>query len=363
MSLVIDARTGRPFSEGNAVINLCAQAWATARNDATAAERLDAMDQFRQRMDSQFVQGFQKDTRADALTSGAASFPRDFEHIYNEVLTEKRRPLNSARLWQMDTRVPLGAKKHTVRRDLGTGDAKVWRGGQAVPVVGTQRVEEQFPVIYIVSAVETNWFEMVSNDFQGRNDFENDTRMAIRAINERINDVFFNGDAPSGMHGFFDYPSLAKSVSPLSWTTGGATPTEIVGALNDAANFANVTSGGAFRPNRMATSLRMRNFLHQTRMDSGTDTTIAEFFLRNNEFISTIEGAQEFRGIGPAGEDGIAFYDDSLESTAAVMVQPPTALPAAQIDSFRSQVVYVAAIGGVVMRDVGSNHLLLASAS
>lgn len=363
MSLVIDARTGLALSGGNAVINLCSQAWSAARSDATAIERMDAMDKFRQRMDAQYVQNHLAPMRADALASGTASFPRDFEHIYSEVLAEKRRPLNSSRLFQMDTRVPLGAKTHTVRRDLGTGDAKVWRGGQAIPVVGTQRVEEQFPVIYIVSAVETNWFEMISNDFQGRNDFQNDTRMAVRAIDERINSIYFGGDAPSGMHGFFDYPSLAKSVSPLSWTAGGATPADIVAALNDAANFANVASGGTFRPTRMATSIRLRNFLHQTRMDSGTDTTIAEFFLRNNEFIDRIDGAHEFQGIGPSGEDGIAFYDDALESTAAVMVQPPTAMPAAQIDSFRNQVVYVAAIGGVVMRDVGNNHLLLAQAS
>ena len=360
MSLVIDARTGQPFAHGGAVLNLCTQAWANTRGD-TAADRADAMDRFRARMDSKFIEG--ETSRMDALTSGTASFPRDFEHIYNEVLTEARRPLNSSRLFQMDTRVPLGAKKHTVRRDLGTGDAKVWRGGNDVPVVGTQRVEEQFPVIYIVSAVETNWFEMISDSFEGRNTFENDTRMAIRAINERINDIYFNGDAPSAMHGFFDYPSLAKSVSALSYTAGGATPADIVADLNAAANFANVASGGGFAPNRMATSIRLRTFLMQTRMDTGTDTTIGEFFLRNSEFINTIDSAQEFQGVGPAGEDAIGFYDDSLESTAAVMVQAPTALPAAQIDSFRNQVVYVAAIGGVVMRNVGNNHLLLAQAS
>lgn len=360
MSLVIDARTGRPFAQGSAVINLCSQAWATSRGD-TASDRADAMDRFRARMDSKFIE--REAARMDSLTSGAASFPRDFEHIYREVLTEARRPLNSARLFQMDTRVPLGAKKHTVRRDLGSGDAKVWRGGSDIPVAGTQRVEEQFPVIYIVSAVETNVFEMWSQDFQGRNDFENDTRMAIRAINERINDIAFNGDAASGMHGFFDYPSLAKSVSPEVYAQGGSTPAAIVADLHRAANFASEASGGTFAPNRMVTSLRLRNFLMQTRMETGTDTTIGEFFLKGNEFIDTIEGAHEFRGIGPAGEDGIAFYDDSLESTSMVMVQAPTALPAAQIDSLRNQVVYVAAIGGVVMRNVGNNHLLLASPS
>lgn len=359
MSLVIDARTGQRISNGGAVISLCAQAWANAPQ--TKQGRVDAMDKFRADSDAKFIQG--QVQRNDSLSSNAGSFPRDFEFVYNEVLTEERRPLNAERLFQADTRVPLGAKTHKVERELGTADAKIWRGGQPIPIAGTQRVEEQFEVIYIVAGAEVSWFDLISDNFEGRNTFENDTRTAIRAIREKMNDVDFHGAAPSKVYGFLNYPHLAKSVSPLVYAAGGATPADIVADLNRAANFANVASGGTFAPNRMATSIANRNFLMQTRMDSGTDTTIGEFFLRNNEFINSIESASELAGIGPNGEDGIAFYDDSLISTARVVVQPPTAMPAHKLDAFRDQVVYVAAIGGSVQRNVGNNHLMLVARS
>jgi hypothetical protein len=373
--LVLDAVTGLPHAAGPGVLSVVSAAAMASRHrrtddrfDAAYVAPVGALDEYRQRMDSKFVKELiargDFEPRTDALTGAAGGFPRDFEFIYQEVLEEPRRPLNMTRLWQMDTRVPLGARTHTVRRNLNSGDAAVTRtGGIDVPVVRGHRVEESFPVIYIVAGVEVNWFEMISNNFEGRNQFADDTRHAVRVIEERMNRIAFNGDAPTQVFGFLNYPHLAKSVSPEVYTVGGSSPAAILGDLNDTANFAMEASGGTFSPNRMATSIRLRNFLMQNQFSAASDVSIGEFFLKGHETINTIEGVHELEGIGPNGEDGIAVYDDSIQSTTFVMVQPPTALPAAQIDSFRNQVVYVAAIGGTVMRDVGNNHLRFAVAA
>lgn len=373
-SIVLDAFTGQPLGKGAAdIISIFGRAQAFAsRPDVQAAARKDgitnvhtiqrlAMAHFRKDSDSRFIQGLvenRADNRADALISNTGSFPRDFEFIYEPELEEIRAPLNLQRLFQMDTRVPLGAKTHTVRRRLGTGDAAVVRTGTEIPVVGRQRIEESFPVIYLAAAVEVDWFDMISDSFEGRNNFQDDTRTAVRVIDERVNDIGFNGHAPSNMFGMLNYPTLAKSVSAETYSTGGSSADAIIGDMNNAANFAIETSKGAMRPNRAATSIRRRNFLMQTRI-TDINARLGQFWLDGQEFINSIEGVQELEGIGPNGEDGIFFYNDGLESTAFVMVQPPTPMPAHQVDSFRSHVVYVAAIGGTIMRDVGANHLLL----
>ena len=372
-SIVLDAFTGQPLGKGASdIISIFGRARDFAnRRDVREAARKDgitdpytiqrfAMAQFRKDSDGTFIEkmvGADK-KRADALISNAGSFPRDFEFIYEPELEEIRAPLNLQRLFQMDTRVPLGAKTHTVRRRLGTGDAAVVRTGTEIPVVGHQRIEESFPVIYLAAAVEVDWFDMISDSFEGRNNFQDDTRTAVRVIDERVNDIGFNGHAPSNMFGMLNYPTLAKSVSAETYNTGGSSADAIIGDMNNAANFAIETSKGAMRPNRTATSIRRRNFLMQTRI-TDINARLGQFWLDGQEFINSIEGVQELEGIGPNGEDGIFFYNDGLESTAFVMVQPPTPMPAHQVDSFRSHVVYVAAIGGTIMRDVGANHLLL----
>lgn len=367
--LVIDARTGRQLAHGNQVINAIAMA-SGSRFGGRVRQRADGtrsfisdngrsistrgFDQWRAHRDAKFI----ADMRRDAGLQGeAGGFPRDFEFIYQEVLDEPRRPLNWSKQFATDSRVPLGARTHTVRRTLGQGDAQIFRGGTDIPVVGGSRVEEQFRIIHIVSAVETDWFQMISDNFEGRNQFADDTRMAVRVIEERMNSIFFDGSPTDQVHGFLTYPGSAKTVSAEVYTASGSTPAAIVADLNRIANFPRQESGGMFQPNRMMTSIRVRDFLFNTRMDSGTDTTIGEFFVRNNEMISNIEGIQELEGAGPNGFDAIAAYSDGLESTAAVVVQPPTAMPAHSIDSFRDQVVYVATIGGIVQRNSGNNNI------
>ena len=321
-----------------------------------------ALDRLRKiRLDA--IAGKMSKHRNDALASNTNSFPRDFEHIYAETLREKRKPLNWQRLFPVDTRVPLGARTHTVRRVLGTGDAVVTRTGSDLPVMGQQRIEERFGVAHIACAVEVNWFDMISDNFEGRNRFQDDTEMAIRAIDERINDVAFNGYVPMNMPGMLTYPQLPISVSPEVWSagTGGSPAADIRRDLNIGANFAGETSGEAFSPNRLVTSIRLRNFLMQTQNSVATDRSIASVRLEGQSEITEIEGAHELRGIGPNGEDGLFFYREEPVAASFVMIQAPTAMPVFQSDSFHSQVVYIATIGGTIMRDVGHNHLRLAS--
>ncbi len=371
--LILDASTLQPMKGGGDILNVISRIAFSSSGRVDGARRfgapwvtpsVDAIDRFRKRSDGAFIQDLVRQDarlhgRTDALEGAAGGFPRDFEFMYEEILEEPRRPLNHSRLWQNDTRVPLGAKTHTVRRDLNSGDAKVTRTGTEIPVVRGSREEETFPVIYIAAAVEVNWFEQISNDFEGRNQFASDTRHALRVIDEKVNEIAFGGHAPSNMFGYLNYPHLAKSTSTQLYTAGGiiAAKENVVADLNAIANFPIEASGGIFQPNRMATSIRVRNRLFQTRNSDSSDTSIARFFLDGHETINEIVGVQELQGVGPNGEDAITVYDDSIQSTTLVMVQAPTAMPAFQIDSFRNQVVYIAAIGGVVMRDVGNNHL------
>jgi hypothetical protein len=359
---VIDARTGQPFQFGGDVLAVYSEAaMACGRFDASLGRvRLDAagFDRYRQRRDAVTVRRLLGDRR-DALTGQAGAFPRDLEFVYAEVLNEARRPLNAMRMFRIDTRVPLGARTHTVRRRLGVGDSQIYRGGLEIPVVRGSYVEEQFRVIHLVTSVLTDYFELLSDSFAGRSQFADDTRTAIRVLEERMNQIAFSGDGPSKVWGVLNYPHLAKTASAFAFTAANvaADPDGARAELNRLANYAIEASGGAFRPNRVATSIEVRNILTQTQNSTASDRSVAAIWLDGQEVIRQIEGAHELRGIGPAGEDGILFYDDQINSTAIVVVQPPTPLPAHAINALQNQTIYVATIGGAVMREVGNNLL------
>jgi hypothetical protein len=224
-SHVIDARTGQPFVHGGDVLAVYSAAAAIyGRPDPeTGGLRLDgrSFDQYRARRDAATVRqlAVEHAGRRDALTGQAGAFPRDLEHIYAEVLGEERRPLNAAKLFRVDGRVPLGARTHTVRRRLGQGDVQVYRGGVEIPVVRGSSVEEQFRVIHLVTSVQTDYFELLSDSFAGRNAFADDSRDAVRFLEERANLITFEGDGPSKVWGVLNYPHLAKAVAAVPLTS------------------------------------------------------------------------------------------------------------------------------------------------
>lgn len=367
---VIDARTGAPHELGsqvlatiNAALVMFGSRASHGRFDSdglVATPRQDALGNWRRHVDSKIVQEIST-IRRDALPGGAGGFPRDFEHIRQKIWEEKRRPLNAMRLFPIDRGVPLGARNHTARRALGSGEAHVWRGASEIPTVRTSYIEETFGVAYIVTSVDVNYFEALSNDFAGRNQYERDMRLASRIIDEKLNRIAWNGYKPLNIPGVLSYPGLAKM--DLGIQFGGATTGEqVVAALNELVNTPYVASGAVFQPNRMAVSPKLHRFLHQTKFHAtgGTDTTIAEFFLKGqdpNTGIRSIDVAQELEGVGPDGKDGIFCYRDDLDATALVVIQPPTTLPIFQQSPIDTKTVVVSAFGGTVMGDVGNNIL------
>ena len=144
----------------------------------------------------------------------------------------------------------------------------------------------------------------------------------------------------------------------MVFATGGGTVTQILGVLNDAANYPQEVSGSTFAPNRAVTSERVRNFLMNTRLGTVNDTTIGEFFTKNNEHINAIESAHELKDFGGTDVDAILFYNDDVDGISNELVQGITPMPA-QIFGFESITYIYMSHGGLIMRDSGNNILLL----
>lgn len=326
--------------------------------------RRDALVNFRRDTISDWLRANAPKLRNDALSGEAGGLPRDFEFIFARELEERRRPLNYQRAFPIDRSIPVGAEYHTVRRRTGAGIAAISRGGtEDVPMVSTGRVEERFNTAYIVCGVETNFFRLARQEFAAINDLQADMRLAERVIEESINHAAFHGREDAGLYGFLNYPHISARVASVAFD-GTADPVDVVAALNQHVNYAWKASGGTFKPNRLGVSLAVHAYLHQTKMsNTGLDTTIAEFFLRNQGDATGIRSIEAFQELGspaaaPSGKDAVIAYDDSIDSTAFAVLQPPTLLPAYQASAFTTQMVMVAQIGGMRMPDVGNNSTL-----
>ena len=305
--------------------------------------------------------------RTDALPAGAPGFARQFEHIRSQILEERRQPLNAMRMFPIDGSVPLGARKHTTRRALGSGEAQIYRGGDEIPRAQSSYAEETFGVAYVVCAVDTQFFDLLTTDWAGLQQYQRDLRLAMRLVEERLNRICFTGAAEAGLYGVLNYPHLAKQVMSVDFTDDSA-PEDIAAALYDLATTPLVESGGTFAATAMDVSPRLHQFLFSRKHSStgGTDLSIGEYFLKSQQAggqgIRSIGMAQELAGIGPNSEDGILCYRPDLDTVGHVLIQAPSVLPVYQASPLEQTTVVFAATGGVTMPDVGNAILGFADA-
>jgi len=186
---------------------------------------------------------------------------------------------------------------------------------------------------------------------------------AVRKANDQaVNRIGWFGDASSGLLGFLNQPNVPAAVVPAGVTSGnvpwvGATPknaAEILQDMNDAVTRIIDLTLGVEVPNTMLLPIEQHRKISTTRLDSGTDTTIKEFFMRNNPEIQMIDWVNELKDVDPAPSGGAAptdvgiTYDRSPEVLTLEIPQPFEQFPA-QERNLEFVVPAHSRIGGVIV--------------
>lgn len=360
-NVVISARSGQLFDDNNQI-----SGWIdSALRNRTDSNPRTALDAYRRDSIGRAYGAAIADSgrRADAFGGDGFHFARELEHVYGQVLEEKKPVLNAMALFPMDRSVPVGARTHTVRRESIEGEAVIYKAGSGddTPTVSVSRAEEEFPVRHIVTGFEINMFDEQSSQFANTGLFGRKLAATRKVIERKLNDLYWNGDAASGLRGILDYPWLAKMVSALTYD-GSSTATQYLDDLSSAANFAAENSSDVFFPNVLATTSRIKNQLQKMNMGNGTDSSVLEYFLKNQNYVTRVVVANELQGVGPNGEDGLLFYRDDSDSVSNSLIVPYQAMPAER-RGFSQRFIAWATTGGTIMRDVGNNLLLFAAAS
>ena len=101
-----------------------------------------------------------------------------------------------------------------------------------------------------------------------------------RGFEEHAQRVAFFGDADLGITGLFNNANVQSDTSVVDWDT--ATGQEITGDMNDTLFDVWFNSAETHVPGVLLLPSARWTQISNTRMDSGTDTTILEFFMKNN---------------------------------------------------------------------------------
>lgn len=144
---------------------------------------------------------------------------------------------------------------------------------------------------------------------------------AVRRANEQaVNRIAWFGDASTGLLGMLNQPNVPAATAQVGATTGfipwvGASsknPTEIVQDLNDLVNDPLDNSNGVEIPDTVLLPIAQYTKIATTRMESGTDTTILQFFKNNNPQITKIEWVNELKDVAPLPSGGAGPADVAI---------------------------------------------------
>lgn len=232
-----------------------------------------------------------------------------------------------------------------------------WINGNAddIPKAGTNRSKFETPVYTAGIGYGYGFEEIGRAQMLGINLTADDAAAARRASEEMIDRVALNGDASKGFTGLFNAAGVTSYAAPTgNWDS--ATAAQIVADMNAALlNVFNGTNTTAIADTLLLPWSKFFK-ISTTSMGTGTDTTILQWFLRNNVYTAatgqqlTIRG---LRGLDTAGVSGVSraiAYRYSPEVLKLHVPMPHRFLQPWQSGPLRIDVPGVMRLGGLDVR-------------
>ena len=257
---------------------------------------------------------------------------RELETILSRSYEVEYADIKYASLLPISSEVGPGADSFTYRVFDKQGSMKVIQDkAQDLPRADVLRKEVTHPIrslgaSFAYTIQETRAAAMVPN----MNLEQRRANAVRRAYEEKVQEIAFFGDSPSGMKGFFNNDQVDKIVPDKWFTDAGITTDEMLTLLNEPATRLVNGSNMKEQPNTMLVPYEVYRIISTTPRSSTSDTTVLEFFLRTNPFITAIEPINELeadKSGGELGKDRIVTYDRSPDKLQLHIPQTLEFLP------------------------------------
>lgn len=287
---------------------------------------------FEYKYDAAYVQKLAMDSGYRLDNNGAAFLAREMENILPRSYDVLKAPLSAQRLFPSAQLSPAAAEVSTYKifKDYGKGAAIITDYSDDMPKVETALDTKSYNIREIASAYSISIQEIRAAMANNTTLEQRLANNAVRAIMEKMNNIAFYGDAKHGLTGLFTVAGTDKqavadgAAGQKTWAT--KTPEEILKDLNEPITHIITTTNGVERPTSIAMTIDADRIIQTTRMASGTDTTIKEFFLMNNPGIS-ITSAPELKGAFQGNTDGFIVYTNSQDKIALDIPMQPVGYP------------------------------------
>ncbi len=234
-----------------------------------------------------------------------------------------------------------------------------WINGNAddIPRAGTTRAKHETPVYTGGIGYGYGFEEIGRAQMMGVNLPADDAAAARRAAEEMIDRVALEGDTQKGFTGLFNASGVtAYAATNGDWGGGSSTPIKVIADMNNAIlNVFNGTNTTAIADTLLLPWSKYQ-YIASTPMSADSETTILQWFLKNNVYTATTGQQLTIRGMrgldtaGVSGTPRMIAYRYSPEVLKLHIPMPHRFLPPWQSGPLRIDVPGVMRLGGLDVR-------------
>ena len=278
---------------------------------------------------------------------------RELETILARAFEVEYADIKYSTVIPVSSEVGTGADSFTYRVFDKQGSMKVIGDkAQDLPRADVLRKEVTHPVRSLgASFAYTVQETRAASTVPGMNLEQRRANAVRRAYEEKVQEIAYFGDAPSGMKGFFNNNQVDKLVPDHWFDTADITTDEMLQLLNEPATRIVQNSNMKEMPNTMLVPYNAYRIISTTPRSTTSDTTVMEFFLRTNPMITAIEPINELEASksgGALSKDRVICYDRSPDKLQLHVPQPLEFLPPLR-QSLEFSVAAHARIGGLAL--------------
>lgn len=254
--------------------------------------------------------------------SAGAHFERDLDDIRGQILEDKVAPQNAFTLIPQSGDVGAWAETYTHRMSEFTGLAQIISDyADDLPMVDALGREATYNVKEFGCAYQFSRKEMMRSE-RGMGLSDKRPRAARQAIEQKFNRIQWYGDPSAGLFGFLNFPFIPRYLGTVAFDAT-SDPHDILAEMNAIASRPNIDTDTIAEPDTMLMAPGAYNYVQNTPLGEGSDTTILQHFLGTHPGW-TVENTREMKGAGPDSEDLIVVYRRAADGIEHKLVEPFT---------------------------------------
>ncbi len=262
--------------------------------------------------------------------AGDIFFARQLEYVQQKIYEYEYPPYKAFTLIPITYDIPAGAEFWTVTGFQSVGRARVIESyADDLPEAGILGVQLTNKIVSIGTSYRYSHQEIRAAQFAN---LSLPTRLALaarRANDQLINNMALLGNPATGLYGWLNNPNIPTQTVPADGTGGNTewstkTPDQVLRDMNLIVNQIVVQSNEVETPNTLVLPIEQYTYIASTPRSPNSDTTILNYFLMNNPYITRVEALPQLAGAGVDGADIMLAYDMSEDKFVMGIAMPFT---------------------------------------